>query len=97
MSNILDDYREWAAAQPTRVITHNDRCHLYHTDCMVHRLARRLEEAELTDEEREAVEVVLRMCGDPSPATAPLVLKYATTLRAQLERAQLEWTEDGGK
>ena len=42
--------------------------------------------ARLTDAEREAVEVVLRMCGDPSPATAPLVLKYATTLRGLLDR-----------
>ena len=40
----------------------------------------------LTEEEREAVEVVLQMCGDPSPATAPLVLKYATTLRGLLAR-----------
>ena len=56
MSNILDDYREWAANVPTRASTHNERCHLYHTDCMVHRLARRLEEAALTDAEREAVE-----------------------------------------
>ena len=42
----------------------------------------------LTDAEREAVEVVLRMCGDPSPATAPLVFKYGTTLRGLLERTR---------
>ena len=43
-------------------------------------------DATLTPEEREAVEVVLRMCGDPSPVTAPLVFKYAATLRGLLER-----------
>ena len=55
MTDILADYREWAANVPTRVSTHNERCHLYHAECMIHRLARRLEEAALTDAEREAV------------------------------------------
>ena len=45
-------------------------------------------DAGLTDAEREAVEVVLRMCGDPSPITAPLVCKYAAALRGLLERTK---------
>lgn len=63
MTDILADYREWAAAQPTRVSTHNERCHLWHEQCMIHRLASALERASqncdsptLTDAERKAVE-----------------------------------------
>ena len=37
--DILDDYREWHADQPVRVSTHSERCHLYHRDCMIVRLA----------------------------------------------------------
>jgi len=40
----------------------------------------------LTDEEREAVELAVRMVGDPSPITAPQVFQYAATLRSLLER-----------
>jgi hypothetical protein len=39
MSDILTDYREWRAKQPTRISTHSDRCHLWHRDCLIHRLA----------------------------------------------------------
>ena len=88
MSNILDDYREWAAAQPTRVITHNDRCHLYHTDCMVHRLARRLEEAELTDEEREAVALMADVAADPRGVAVYAGYQVAATLQGLLERTK---------
>lgn len=58
-SDILADYRQWAAAQPTRVSTHSDVCHLYHAECMIHRLAAALLRASqncdsptLTDAER---------------------------------------------
>jgi len=40
----------------------------------------------LTDEEREAIEIAVRMAGDPSPITAPQVFHYAATLRSLLER-----------
>lgn len=59
MSGILDDYREWAAEQPQHVSTHSDRCHLWprHEACMIHRLAAELDEARLTNAEREAVDI----------------------------------------
>ncbi len=43
--DILSDYRDWAAAQPERISTHSDRCHLWHEHCMIHRLAAALEKA----------------------------------------------------
>jgi hypothetical protein len=90
MSGILADYRQWADGQPARVSTHNDRCHLYHTECMVHRLARRLEEAALTDAEREAVASAIRWCEIDAPADGDVVSRYcaarASTLRGLLER-----------
>jgi hypothetical protein len=49
MSDILTDYREWRAKQPTRISTHSDRCHLWHRDCLIHRLAAALEQARRTD------------------------------------------------
>jgi len=39
MTDILADYREWRDAQPSRVSTHSDRCHMWHRDCLIHRLA----------------------------------------------------------
>jgi hypothetical protein len=90
MTDILADYREWAANVPTRASTHNERCHLYHTECMVHRLARRLEEAELTDAEREAVASAIRWREIDAPADGDVVSRYcaarASTLRGLLER-----------
>ena len=37
--DILTDYREWRDQQATRVSTHSDGCHMWHRDCMIHRLA----------------------------------------------------------
>ena len=79
MSNILDDYREWSAAQPERLSTHSDGCHMWHLHCMAGRLAAALEATTLTDAEREAVEraadlIDNKTCGDSS------------TLRGLLER-----------
>jgi len=54
--DILTDYREWRDAQPGAIKTHSERCHRWHRDCMIHRLADALERATLTDEEREAIE-----------------------------------------
>ena len=81
MTDILADYREWRAEQEDRIGTHGDRCHMWprHERCMIHRLARALEAARLTAEERQAVEraadlIDNKTCGDSS------------TLRGLLER-----------
>jgi hypothetical protein len=54
MTDILTDYREWRAKQPTRISTHSDRCHMWprHERCMIHRLASALavEQAKRTPE-----------------------------------------------
>ena len=81
MSNILDDYREWSAAQPERLSTHSDGCHMWHLHCMASRLAEALAATRLTEAEREAVEraadlIDNKTCGDSS------------TLRALLERTK---------
>ena len=55
MADILADYREWRDQQAARVSTHSAGCHMWHKDCMIHRLADALERARLTDAEREAV------------------------------------------
>jgi hypothetical protein len=49
MTDILSDYREWRDAQPSHVSTHSDRCHMWHRDCLIHRLAAALEQARRTD------------------------------------------------
>ena len=79
MSDILADYREWRDAQPVRVSTHSDRCHMYHDRCMIHRLADALERATLTDEEREAIAYYI---GTGGPDTVD------ATLRTILERTK---------
>ena len=53
--DILADYREWSDQQAARVSTHSAGCHMWHRDCMIHRLADALEQARLTDAEREAI------------------------------------------
>jgi hypothetical protein len=92
MTDILADYREWVAEKAERIGTHSDRCHLWprHEWCMIHRLARALESARLTDEERQAIAWV---CGDVADITGPT----EDTLRGLLERTKLQWTEDGEK
>jgi len=47
MTDILTDYREWRDAQPSHVSTHSDRCHMWHRDCMIHRLAAEIERLRL--------------------------------------------------
>jgi hypothetical protein len=51
MTDIMDDYFDWRAEQEDRIGTHGDRCHMWprHERCMIHRLARALEDARLTD------------------------------------------------
>ena len=43
-------------------------------------------ELQMNVAEREAVELAVKMIGDPSPITAPQVFAYAATLRGLLER-----------
>ena len=38
-ADILADYREWREGLPLRIGTHDDRCHMRHERCMIHRLA----------------------------------------------------------
>ena len=43
MSDILADYYQWRDSREERVGTHSGRCHLWHEQCMIVRLARELE------------------------------------------------------
>jgi hypothetical protein len=81
MTDILDDYFDWRDEQEARIGTHWDDCHMApgHERCMIHRLARALEDARLTDEERQAIAWV---CGDVADITGPTEI----TLRKLLER-----------
>jgi len=47
MPDILADYREWRDQQASRVSTHSDGCHMWHKDCMIHRLAAEVERLRL--------------------------------------------------
>jgi len=55
MADILADYREWRQQQAARVSTHSDGCHMWHEQCMIHRLADALavEQAKRTASEAE--------------------------------------------
>ena len=88
MTDILADYREWAANVPTRVSTHNERCHLYHAECMIHRLARRLEEAALTDAEREAIDYAWCSVGRDDAFREQHASELRETLEQLLERTK---------
>jgi hypothetical protein len=65
MTDILADYREWRAEQEDRIGTHGDDCHMWprHERCMIHRLARALEAARLTDRGAAGYRLGLRRCG----------------------------------
>jgi hypothetical protein len=65
MTDILADYREWRAEQEDRIGTHGDRCHMWprHERCMIHRLARALEAARLTDRGAAGYRLGVRRCG----------------------------------
>jgi hypothetical protein len=79
MPDILADYREWSDQQAIRVSTHSGGCHMWHKDCMIHRLADALGRARLTDAEREAVAYYVGT-GGPDAVDA--------TLRGLLEKAK---------
>jgi hypothetical protein len=87
MPDILADYREWRQQQEARVSTHSDGCHMWHKDCMIHRLAAALAvemaKRTLTDAEREAVEIAVEYVG-----SAYAVEHHAATLRGLLERTR---------
>jgi hypothetical protein len=63
MPDILADYREWRQQQEARVSTHSDGCHMWHRDCMIHRLAAALAvemaKRTLTDAERFVLREVM--------------------------------------
>ena len=87
MSDILADYREWRTQQATRVSTHSDGCHMWHKDCMIHRLADALGRARLTDAEREAIADALEANDSDARLFACEVAEHhAATLRGLLER-----------
>ena len=95
MTDILFDYREWRAEQEDRIGTHGDRCHMWprHERCMIHRLARALEAARLTDKERKAIERqadwMARKAQEAGDIhSAALRLQESATLRGLLERAK---------
>jgi len=89
MSDILTDYREWRQQQEARVSTHSDGCHMWHKDCMIHRLAAALavEQAKrtLTDEEREAIADAASRYVE---GITPKAQEYTATLRGLLERTK---------
>ena len=87
MSDILADYREWRDQQAARVSTHSGGCHMWHKDCMIHRLAAALERARLTDAEREAIERAIgrELDAEWYGGTEP---ERVTTLRTLLERTK---------
>ena len=87
MPDILADYREWRDQQAARVSTHSAGCHMWHKDCMIHRLADALERAALTDEEREAIERAIgrELDAEWYGGTEP---ERVTTLRTLLERTR---------
>jgi hypothetical protein len=82
MPDILADYREWRDQQAARVSTHSGGCHMWHRDCMIHRLADALERARLTDAEREAISVVADWASEHLGQDDPGVV----ALRALMER-----------
>ncbi len=87
MADILADYREWRDQQAARVSTHSAGCHMWHKDCMIHRLADALERARLTDAEREAIERAIgrELDAEWYGGTEP---ERVTTLRTLLERTR---------
>jgi hypothetical protein len=87
VADILADYREWSDAQPTRVSTHSDRCHLWHERCMIDRLADALGRARLTDAEREAIQwAVATLDAEAALGDGEFEARQAATLRGLLER-----------
>ena len=87
MSDILADYREWRDAQPTRVSTHSDGCHMWHERCMIDRLADALERARLTDAEREAIREAVGAYNDNDDDED--CAKIAATLHGLLKRTDV--------
>jgi hypothetical protein len=74
MSDLVTRLRRW---------TH---CDTVPPTALMAEAASEIERLRLTDAEREAVELAVKMIGDPSPITAPQVFAYAATLRGLLER-----------
>ena len=85
MPDILADYREWRDQQPTRVSTHSAGCHLWHEQCMIHRLAAAL-----------AVEMAKRTPSEPSTpgeGTRQAACTLTDAERLLIQSAAEEWKE----
>jgi hypothetical protein len=89
--DILADYRQWRSMQEDRIGTHSPECHLWprHERCMIYRLAAALEkerqvlsQANLTAEERAAVEYFSKW------GTWTSAAPHAAALLALLERTK---------
>jgi hypothetical protein len=78
MPDILADYREWREQQAARVSTHSDGCHMWHKDCMIHRLAAAL-----------AVEMAKRTPSEPS--TPGEGTRQAGCTLTDAEREAIAW------
>jgi phage gp16-like protein len=91
MADILADYREWRDQQAARVSTHSAGCHMWHKDCMIHRLADALavEQAKrtLTDAEREAIREAVGAYNDNDDDEE--CAKIAATLHGLLKRTDV--------
>ena len=95
MTDILDDYFDWRDEQEDRIGTHWDDCHMAprHERCMIHRLAKTLEAARLTDAERQAIDrqadwLVMQAQEAGDIHSADLRSQEAATLRGLLERTK---------
>jgi hypothetical protein len=86
VADILADYREWRDQQAARVSTHSGGCHMWHKDCMIHRLADALGRARLTDEEREAVAYFWTFCDEN--VVPEIWIQHGASLRGLAERTK---------
>jgi hypothetical protein len=109
MTDILADYREWRAEQENRIGTHGDRCHMWprHERCMIHRLAKALEAAMLTAEERQAIardqehlcrhpQATVRLPREPEDFEISEANGYAAAIedfKRALTEAGIEWVQ----
>ena len=83
MADILADYREWRQQQAARVSTHSDGCHMWHKDCMIHRLADAL-----------AVEQAKRTPAEPSTPGEGTRQAEGIVRRLRQTRADMIGTDD---
>ena len=83
MPDILADYREWRQQQAARVSTHSEGCHMWHKDCMIHRLAAAL-----------AAEMAKRTPAEPSTPGDGTRQAGCIVTRLRQTRADMIGTDD---